>query len=1353
VIEEPPRREVQGTDPRSHHVVVVSAKTAYSFRQNQKRLHDFLLAHPETPIEDVAYTTTARKLHHPIRSTYVATSITELIQCLSKDLSSNGKIQSAPDKRPIVFSFAGQGSQYIGMGKQLFETSSSFRKTILEHEVLCTGLGLPSFLHVITETTGDIATVSPAQVHCAIVSLGVALASLWMSWGVQPSLVIGHSIGEYCALTIAGVLSLADAFYLVAKRGELIEERCDKNSRIMVVMNASKERLDHLLDSVLPNGSYQVSCMNAPGSTVVSVSVDVLALLETTASKASIKTTRLSMPYAFHSSQMDTLLEDFGDLAKGVQFHTPQIPVASTLLGKLVDSSGTFSASYLMRQTREPVIFQDAVEIASATQPNAVWIEHGPNATCAPSIRATLNDVEAIVASSLRGSKENCWKTISKTLAQIYAGGVPINWQAYHREYAQALRLVELPTYAFDLKNYWLQYEGNWALEKNHHQCPSTAEVVSSLPVPPVSPAFSTTCLHRIESERFKDGDSSVSFISSLNEPALHELISGHFVNGIGLCPTSVYAEMALTAAKYVFSKLNPTKQIPTMDIRNFEIFRPLVLRNGEQGHTVRLLATKSANSESVQIVINSQTRSASQDHARCVVKFGDGALWAKSWRRNSFLISDRIKYLQHNSAGEAIDTLRGGMVYKIFSEIVDYPESYRGIKKVTMNSALNETTAKVKFRKTPSDATFTCDPCWIDCIAQVPGFLLNGSATKPPNLVFLSTGWESLRVAIDLSCEVEYTCYVRMQKSDSPGVLIGDVSLFEGDEIVAVGAGLRFHEVKKDALHRILPGSRNHSRPPPAMEMQSNRSHETAQKTNSRATARDHVKAKNELSDTWNKKPVFEATSLFPLVLQLIAKEVGVDLEELSNDANFEDLGIDSLLTISIGTKLREELQLDLPMALFSQCETVAQLRDYFRKAYPDITAGPGYSSDDSPSDDNGEDTGVSSATPVSEESIEHTSKSNIVDVIVAVIANETGIAEEDIDPDTDLADLGVDSLMTIAILGVVNAQTDQQLPASVFSDYPTISALRKGLGKPNAPKEQSKPLAKYASSSAQQLRNESKFDTEKYKSNVVLLQGDPKSAHPPLFLIADGAGSAASYLKFPHFPSNLPVYALESPFLHCPFEFTCTIEQICEIFVAAILAKRPYGPYFMGGWSVGGTFAYEAARQLIVLGQRVDGVVLIDSPCPRKMDGVISLSLELLDELGLFVGIPTRGGEPDTPMPREQKQHIMGCVQAVIAYEPKPLTPAQRPLCTYIIWSERGMFEQLNDKVREISDQIVRPGEEKVGINPDWLTGVRTSFGPKGWDRLLGDCDCHKTDGDHFSCMNMPRVSRLPNLCSVVA
>lgn len=109
------------------------------------------------------------------------------------------------------------------MGKQLLETPSSFGKIVLEHDALCTEIGLPSFVNVITNATTAIETVSPVQVHCAIVSLKLALAKLWMSWGVKPKLVIGHSIGEFCALCVAGILSLADTFFLAGKRAELIQ--------------------------------------------------------------------------------------------------------------------------------------------------------------------------------------------------------------------------------------------------------------------------------------------------------------------------------------------------------------------------------------------------------------------------------------------------------------------------------------------------------------------------------------------------------------------------------------------------------------------------------------------------------------------------------------------------------------------------------------------------------------------------------------------------------------------------------------------------------------------------------------------------------------------------------------------------------------------------------------------------------------------------------------------------------------------------------------------------------------------------------------------------------------------------
>lgn len=1328
-------RALEGADSRTHHIVTLSAKTAYSFRENQKRLHNYLALNSEHGIQDIAYTSTARKMHHGIRAAYVAATVQDLIQAISKDLARSDKPSSQGDKKPVVFSFAGQGSQYAGMGKQLFETSARFRDTIQAHDDLCKKLDLPSFINVINDLSADITTVTSPKVHCALLSLELALADLWSSWGVVPDVVLGHSIGEYAALTIAGVLSLADAFYLVAKRAELLEAHCEKNSRIMVAVSAGNIRAIELLQSSSLAHPCQVSCINGPNSTVFNMPSDSFTAFSSIMDRANIKSVKLNMPYAFHSIQMDAILTELRSLASGVQYQAPRIPIISTLFGQTISSAGTFNADYLVRQTREPVNFLAAVKTAEVVHSDAIWIEHGPDATCASLIRAILANSQSIVSSSLRGQKEDCWKTISKILAQIYTSGAQVDWKAYHQEHVRALRLVDLPTYAFDLKNYWLQYEGIWALEKNHHRCPEPKEIIKAAQPALVVSSFTSTCLQQIESETFKEETATVKFVSQLNRSGIYDLISGHFVNGVGLCPSAVYTDMAMTAAKYIYTRLHPSENLPAMDVRDFEIFRPLVLRRNDDTHVVKVSATKSAHSNSVHIAVSSQLGSISQNHARCLVEFGDGTTWARNWARNSYLVSDRIEHLRGSVADGAVDTLRGAMVYKIFSEIVEYPEGYKGIKEFSMNGRINEAVAKVQFRETPKATNFTCDPCWIDTIAQVPGFVLNGSTSTHPELVFLSTGWESLRIAKPLESGIEYSCYVRMQQADSPGLLLGDASLFAGNQIVAVATGLKFHEVRKDTLHRVLPGSRNLSARP-ALVTSPTQSSQTVPKVVFKTVSPSDRKPKSTTTRPSKQTVARQATSIFPKALQLIAQEVGVELVDLDDEANLEDLGIDSLLTISIGTKLKDELQLDLPLTLFSECGTVAQLRQYFQTNIDSVIVVSKRSDESSSSDEYGEDEDVSSATSVSDDDSQAV---NIVDVIIAAIAKESGLSEDELDAETDFVDLGVDSLMTIAVLGTVLAQTGEQLPASLFSNYSTISALRQGLIQPKtaaqsrARSEPPKPTPT--------LSAKPKFQAEKYRSNTVLLQGDSKSTLPPMFFIADGAGSAASYLHFPQFASRLPVYALESPFLNCPSEYTCSIEEICQTYTAAIRATRPQGPYLLGGWSIGGIYAYETMQQLLGLGERVEGILIIDSPCPHKMEGLPPLTLEILEETGIFVGIPTRGGGPDTPMPLGQKQHIVGCVQAASTYDPQPLPIHQRPSHTYIIWSERGLFEQLSEKVKEASDQQTGTSD-KTGINRDWLTGTRTSFGPKGWDRLLGDCECHPTEGDHFSCMNQPRV-----------
>ncbi|KAF2272057.1 uncharacterized protein EI97DRAFT_485417, partial [Westerdykella ornata] len=194
-------------------------------------------------------------------------------------------------------------------------------------------------------------------------------------------------------------------------------------------------------------------------------------------------------------------------------------------------------------------------------------------------------------------------------------------------------------------------------------------------------------------------------------------------------------------------------------------------------------------------------------------------------------------------------------------------------------------------------------------------------------------TGWESLKMAKALSYKTEYMCYVRMQASDSPGLYLGDGSLFHGDEAIAVATGLKFHEVRKENLHKVLPGSRNLSGRTAARDPPLAQSPVAVRKENISPASQPVARQKSQPSRPSRIERAPQTSNSFPKVLGVLSQEIGVRSEELANDAAFENLGIDSLLTISIGSRLKDELQPDLPLTLFTECATVSQLRDFFQK------------------------------------------------------------------------------------------------------------------------------------------------------------------------------------------------------------------------------------------------------------------------------------------------------------------------------------------------------------------------------------------------------------------------------------
>ena len=1274
--------------------------------------------HPQTEIADISYTTTARRTHHVFRTAYSAQSVEDLTTLLKNDLHDSKETPRILGEQSVVFTFTGQGSQYAGMGQELFETCPTFRQSILDFDNICVEQGLPSFQSLIKDRDLDIKSVSTAQVQLALVSVDLALAILWRSWGVVPNIVIGHSLGEYPALCFAGVLSLMDMLCLVGKRAMLMQEQCTANTHAMLAIQSSRDVLGRYLTEF---ETCEVACLNGPNATVISGSSEEIENLTARLKADAIKSTLLQVPYAFHSPQIDPILSEFQAAAETVKFSKPSIPVASTLKGEIVDGEGIFSSDYLVRQARHQVNFQGAIETCKSTgaiNDQTLFIECGPAPVCLGMVRSTLGISPTMAIASIRSDEASSWKILSKSVAKAFSIGVPINWSDYHKSFEDRLSLVDLPKYAFDLKDYWLQYEGTWALTKN--------EQVAA------QPAFSTTCLQRIESETFGKDEASVTFVSDPSEPNLFATIQGHSVNGVGLCPSSVYADMAFTAASYVYSKMQPGDPVPAMDVSRMEVYHPLVVlpTGNSPSQLIKVTATRKSSSGPIDVIFNSEDGKDVQQHGRCQVNFGNGNEWKDEWSRNTYLVTSRMASLV-NAANEGyVHRILRTMIYKLFSTIVVYSEKYHGLQEVLMDSVLNEVVANVKFQNVAECGQFTYSPYWIDTIAHLAGFVLNGNVTTPEDTVFISHGWKSMRIVAPLSEEKVYRSHVRMQPIGDHGLMCGDVYVLEGDEVVAVCFGLKFQRMKKTLLQALLKQSYK----APLQKTEHETRHSQARVPNKESRGSTQVKrafppAAPEAASS--KSPSFSR------VLNTIAGEVNMDLGEFIDSAKFAELGIDSLLSISIISSLKQKLGLDLPASVFAMYPSVVELRNYLGEAFGEPVAGEQVVVEDVDDDDSDNSRDTLNHVEDSLASSETSVTNDVADVFISLVAAETGVDIAEMEPSTRFSDLGVESLMSIAVLSAVKDRTGTMLPASFFNDYPTVADVRKELGREPEPPPLATPLT------AERLKSAK----PKYAPRSVFIQGRPSSGLIPLFLIADGAGSAASYINLPPFKSNLPVYALESPFLQCPLEYNCTFEEVATMFVDEIQKISPTGPVVLGGWSLGGIYAFEVSRQLVALGRELKGIIMIDSPCPKKLDHMPEPTMELLEQAGVFIGIKRAGEAKETPMPLITRQHLVSCVKALKAYDPIPMLPDQRPKNKFCIWAKDGVFDGVEAAAaaaKAAESELEYDPEGAVGLKNDWLTSQRTSFGPNGWDRLIGGegLECVAIDGDHFSIMNVPAV-----------
>ncbi|MFV8233373.1 type I polyketide synthase [Mycolicibacterium fortuitum] len=523
--EEQPAEEVstETQAPDEHEqvsVLALSARSPEALLALAQRYETWLSAHPDADLAGVCLTAGTGRSHFEHRAALVVDSIEEARLALA-DLAENrtrpGVVRGEHTNHPTTaWLFTGQGSQYPGMARELFDTQPVFAETVTQCAEAVKGMLPLPLLDVMfardAEAAQTLRHTSYAQPALFAVEMG--LARLWQSWGIQPDVVLGHSVGQYAAACVAGVFSLEDGARLMAERGRLFGS-LPEGGRMVAVFADPK----HVEEIANKYPRVSVGAYNGP-NTVLSGPGDDLEEIVTRFGDEGVRCTWLQTSHAFHSELLDPVLDEFEAYAAQVQFAAPTLPLVCNRTGAILTAQNPLDAQYWRRHSRQPVQFAESVRTVAALG-CSVLMEIGPQpvlTSAAVQVWPEHLAAPRAIVSLRKGIADG--RQIADALAAAYVGGHRPDFAAVQRRPAHK---VELPTYPFQHRRFW----------------PKTSAITSS----GFDGSGGTGILGAAKD--LASGDSIyTSRISVKTQPWL----SDHVIYGTVVVPGATYAAMALAA-------------------------------------------------------------------------------------------------------------------------------------------------------------------------------------------------------------------------------------------------------------------------------------------------------------------------------------------------------------------------------------------------------------------------------------------------------------------------------------------------------------------------------------------------------------------------------------------------------------------------------------------------------------------------------------------------------------------------------------------------------------------------------------------------------------------------------------